>query len=673
MAQKKKSGKERVSAEDLFEFQIVSDPQISPDGEVVIYTQQRVDKKSLKKYTNLWIASKDKAEPEQFTYGDQTDILPCWSPDGSLIAFLSNRSNKEKPPKLFLIPRNGGEARPVEIDFDGSINQISWSPDGKKLLFLGRKTDPDVLAREKDEQLKKLGAVDRHIGRLFYKLDGFGYVPKERQHIWVIDLKTQKLKQLTDHQVFDERSPAWSPDGKTIILVSNRSENPDLNPDFDEIYTIPAGGGELSLLPTFVGQKSHPRFSPDGKWLAFFGREGDDDWYRNQSLFVAPTDGSMPPKNLTMQHDLHVDGSTINDIGGAETTPPTWSPDSQWIYFQVVKHGRTLLLRSDITGERLEEVINEAGVVASFSMSRQTNRMSYAFGTMTSPAEVFVLDAASSRTDQISSTNQKLLGRKDLGVFEEVWTKGPSGNDLQGWILKPPGFDPSQKYPSILEIHGGPLTQYGHFFMHEFYFLAANGYVVHFCNPRGGRGYGEIHAGAIWGAWGSADYDDIMAWTDYIEALPYIDKDRMGVTGGSYGGYMTVWIIGHTQRYRAAVTQRCVSNFISMWGSSDFNWIFQRPVGNKTPFENFEMHWNRSPIKYIGNAKTPTLVIHSENDMRCPIEQSEQVFVALQKLDVPSEFVRFPEEFHGLSRNGRTDRRIARLNHILRWFDTYLK
>jgi dipeptidyl aminopeptidase/acylaminoacyl peptidase len=196
---------------------------------------------------------------------------------------------------------------------------------------------------------------------------------------------------------------------------------------------------------------------------------------------------------------------------------------------------------------------------------------------------------------------------------------------------------------------------------------------VHFCNPRGGRGYGEEHAKAIWGNWGDADYRDLMAWTDFIEQQPYISKKRMGVTGGSYGGYMTVWIIGHTDRFKAAVTQRCVSNLVSMWGSSDLNWIFQEVLNDKPPFQDLDKFWEHSPIKYIGNAITPTLVIHSENDLRCPIEQGEQVFVALKTLGVDTEMVRFPGEFHGLSRDGRTDRRIVRLNHIVRWFDTYLK
>jgi dipeptidyl aminopeptidase/acylaminoacyl peptidase len=311
--------------------------------------------------------------------------------------------------------------------------------------------------------------------------------------------------------------------------------------------------------------------------------------------------------------------------------------------------------------------------VGSFSFDKEQRLLVYFIGSLSDPAQIRVSHQAGEEPRQLTQLNQGFLGEIDLGQIESVWIKGPDDNDLQGWILKPPGFDPSRKYPSILEIHGGPLTQYGNFFMHEFYYLAAQGYVVHFCNPRGGRGYGEAHAGAIWGAWGVTDYTDLMAWADYVAGLPYIDAENMGVTGGSYGGYMTVWIIGHTRRFKAAVTQRCVSNMVSMWGSSDFNWIFQQVLEAGAPFENLQKFWDHSPLKYIGNARTPTLVIHSEGDLRCPIEQGEQVFVALQRLGVDSEMVRFPGEFHGLSRTGRTDRRIVRLNHILRWFDKYLK
>jgi dipeptidyl aminopeptidase/acylaminoacyl peptidase len=260
-----------------------------------------------------------------------------------------------------------------------------------------------------------------------------------------------------------------------------------------------------------------------------------------------------------------------------------------------------------------------------------------------------------------------------LGTIEAVQFQSTDGTPLEGWILKPPGFDPTKTYPSIMEIHGGPQTQYGQAFMHEFFFLAAHDYVVYFCNPRGSQGYGNDFAGAIYNNWGTVDYEDIMAWADYMEQQPYIDTQRMGVTGGSYGGYMTTAIIGRTQRFQAACAQRLVSNMISMWGTSDFNWVWTRAMGNETPRENLENYWRQSPIATIENAQTPTLIIHSEKDFRANLEQGEQVYVALKKLGVDAELVVFPDEPHGLSRGGRTDRRVTRLEHILRWFEKYLK
>lgn len=416
-----------------------------------------------------------------------------------------------------------------------------------------------------------------------------------------------------------------------------------------------------------------PIFSPDGRWVAYYAQQHEGAGYENVNVWVTPADGSGPARNLTGPFDIQAAGHTINDLAENETTPPTWSNDGQWIYFTAAQHGSSVLKRVSVNGGQVEEIIGESGAVGSFSFDRAQTRMAYTYGQMDDLAQIYVRDLSGTKDRPLTRQNRDLLVGMDLGQVEEVWFEGPDGNDLQGWIMKPPGFDPAKKYPSIMEIHGGPITQYGKLFMHEFYYLAANGYVVYFTNPRGGQGYGEAHTAAIWGDWGGRDYADLMAWTDYVEQLPYIDRDRMGVTGGSYGGYMTVWIIGHTQRFKAAVTQRCVSNFVSMWGSSDFNWTFQQMLDDKPPFESLQFFWDHSPIAYIGNAKTPTLVIHNEMDHRCPIEQGEQVFVALKRLGVDTEFVRFPEEFHGLSRSGRTDRRIVRLNHILRWFDKYLK
>ena len=682
--------KRRITAEDLYRFQLITDCQISPDGRHVVFCVQRVDKKTEKKYANLWIGPTDRGRARQFTYGDQTDSRPRWSPDGSEVAFVSNRGD-EKQPQIHVIPFHGGEARPL-TDLKGEFDAFEWSPDGEQLVCQFRKKDKEDIEREEDEQKKKLGVVSRHIRRVFYKLDGSGFLPQDRWHIWTIDARTGRARQLTDSDVYDEWKPRWSPDGTQIVFCSNHSEDPDLDPDAIDLFVISAEGGELRKVETPVGPKESPTFSPDGKWLAYFGQEGKEQWWKNTCLWIVPAlrqdfgelsratqdsaDGSGEAKNLTEKFDFDVSSTTINDLPGhLPMTPPTWSKDGSRLYFQVSQHGNTVLKSVALDGDErsLQTVIGDQGGVGSFSFDQEQSRLAYFHADMTDLGQVWVQDLATGQSRKLTHANENLLQARDLGEIEEVWFKGAADNDLQGWILKPPGFDESKKYPSILEIHGGPQAQYGNFFMHEFYYLAAHGYVVYFCNPRGGQGYGEEHTRAIWNNWGTVDYDDLMAWVDFVQQKPYIDPARMGVTGGSYGGYMTNWIIGHTDRFRAAVTQRSVSNLISMYGSSDFNWSFQIELGNEPPWENLENYWRQSPLKYIGNAKTPTLVIHSEQDLRCDMEQGEQIFVALKKLGVDTEMVRFPDEPHGLSRGGRTDRRIERLSHILRWFDRYLR
>ncbi len=674
--------KHRITAEDLYRFKLITSCEISPDGRHLIFCVQRVDKKTKKKYSNLWVVPTDGGRTRQFTYGNQVYSQPRWSPDGNEIALLSNRDD-EKQPQIYIIPFHGGEARTL-TNLKGEFSGFEWSPDGKYLVCQFRKKDKDAIEREKDERKKKLGVVSRHISRVFYKEDGKGFLPKERWHIWTIDARTGKAKQLTDSDIYDEWSPSWSPDGKRIVLGSNRSKDPDLDPEAEDLFVIPAEGGKLRKIETPLGPKGYPTFSLNGKWLAYLGREGRGQWWKNICLWVVPADGSKEAKNLTEKFDINVSSDTINDLpGGLPTVPPIWSNDGSRLYFQVSQHGNTVLKSVVLDGGKprtksdlvrsLQTLIGDKGVVGYISFDKDQSRFAYFYANMTDPGQIWVKELATGRPRKLTHINENLLRTQDLGEIEEVWFKGAAGNDLQGWILKPPNFNKSKKYPSILEIHGGPRVQYGNFFMHEFYYLAAHGYVVYFCNPRGGQGYGEEHSKAIWNNWGTADYDDLMTWVDFVQQKPYIDAKRMGVTGGSYGGYMTNWIIGHTDRFKAAVTQRSVSNLISMYGSSDFNWVFQREFGDKPPWENLENYWHQSPMKYIGNAKTPTLVIHSEQDLRCAIEQDEQIFVALKKLGVETEMVRFPDEPHGLSRGGRTDRRIERLNHILRWFDRHLK
>ncbi len=662
-----------ITAEDLYKMQLIISAEQSPDGKNVILSVQSIEKETEKKFSHLFLTSPETLKTTQFTHGKQSDSAPKWSPDGDTILFISNRDD-EKQPQFYQISTHGGEAQKIS-SLNGEIGDYLISPDGQKIYFQFRKKDEEVIEREKDEQAKKLGIVSREINRTFYRLDGYGYYPLERWHLWELNIKDGSTRRLTDHQIYDETDPFLSPDQKTLGFFSNRTPDPDLDYDTTDLYLLDLATLEFKKLDTPEGSKNHGAFSPDGKWILYTGQDGKGQDWKNTDLWIIPTDGSNPALNLTRTFDININGGAINDNGTVSDITPIWSNDSQSIFYLVGRHGNSSLEKIHIHSKQRDSVIDITGAVGTVSMDKSQTKVTFVFGQASALPQLFQykFSQPKNKVTQLTHFNESWFAHLDLGELEEQWFKGSDGNDLQGWILKPPGFDPNNKYPSILEIHGGPLTQYGNLFMHEFYFLAAKGYVVYFTNPRGGQGYGEEHAKAIYdGKWGTKDYDDLMAWVNEVEKLPYIDNTRMGVTGGSYGGYMTNWIIGHTDRFKAAVTQRCVSNLISMWGSSDFNHAFQQIFGNQAPYQTIETLWECSPMKHIGNAKTPTLVIHSEQDLRCPLEQGQQVFTALKTMGVDTKFVIFPEEPHGLSRMGRTDRRIKRLNEIADWFGRYL-
>lgn len=665
--------KRPLTAEDLYHLQLVSDPQISPDGRYVVFGLLRVDRKTEKKYANLWLVLADgSAPPRRFTVGNQTDTHPRWSPDGTAIAFLSNRQD-EKQMQLYVIPFQGGEARPV-TEVLGSFAGFSWSPDGRHFVAQFRQKDQEAIEREKDEQKKKLGVVARHITSLTYKSDGVGYLPQEKWHVWTFDVETGEGVQLTEGDKH-ETEPCWSPDGQHILFVSNRHAVPDLNPDATELYQIPAAGGQMIQVETgHHGRKFSPAFSPDGRSIAYLGRTRPGDWAQNSCLYVVPAAGGQA-RNLSVAHDLHLSLMTLTDTGSnTPPPPPTWSRDGRRIFVLATEQGNQPLLAFDTASGEYERLIDDPGLVGSFNLNTAQDKLAYLWGTQTMTGQVWLHDMAPRTSMALTHFNEDLFAQITWGHIEEVRFAGPDGHPLHGWVLQPPGFDPSQRYPVVLEIHGGPMTQYGRAFMHEFHFLAAHGYVVAFSNPRGSQGYGETHAMAIANGWGTVDYADVMAWADVVAGLPYVDANRMGVTGGSYGGYMTTLIIGKTHRFKTAVAQRVVSNFLSFYGSSDLNWMTEHLVGvDGQPWDDLAQYWQQSPISFIGNARTPTLIIHSENDFRCDREQGEQVFVALKKLGVDTEMLLFPEESHGLSRDGRTDRRVERLHHMVRWFDKYLR
>ena len=665
--------KRHITAEDLYRFKILGDPQISPNGRYVIYTLQTTDAKTEQKQSHLWLVPTDgSAPPRQFTFGKRRDSHPRWSPDGRSLAFLSNRDD-ERQAQLYLIGLDGGEARPL-TQLNGAVANFAWSPDGTRLVCQFRQKDPAVVEREKDEQKKKLGIVARRITSLEFRVDGGGYLPEERWHIWLIDAASGAASQLTSGDTFHETEPSWSPDGRSILFTSTRVDPPDLNWEEATLYRIPVESGEIEAVGGHNGRKFSGVYSPDGGKIAYLGRDRRGTWYQHDCLYVLDlADGQT--RNLSAPHDLHCGLATQTDVGGGGAqTPPTWTADGAAIYCQVSQTGDQPLLRFPAEGGAPEAIIHDPGQVGAFSLDAAQSQIAYLWGDLERPGQLWLRDLASGEKRLLADPNADLLAELDLGGVEEVWFSGADGYQLHGWVTFPPDFDPARQYPSILAIHGGPMTQYGRAFFHEFFYLAAQGYVVYWSNPRGGLGYGEGHLRAIAGHWGTVDYDDVLAWADWMAAQPYCDPARMGVAGGSYGGYMTGLIIGRTERFRAAVAERVVSNLISFYGSSDLSETRAESLFGleSPPWETLSAYWEQSPMSGIGRARTPTLVIHSEQDYRCPDEQGIQLFAALRRLGVPTELILFPEESHGLSRAGRTDRRIARLEHIRRWFDTFL-
>jgi dipeptidyl aminopeptidase/acylaminoacyl peptidase len=602
----------------------------------------------------------------QFTFGEVNDSNPVFSPDGNWIVFTSKRGEKKG---LYTMPTAGGEAN-LLVEADGSFSDISVSPNGKQILCVFKKNDEVP----KDKDGKKEEPVFRHVTRKFYKLDNCGFLPQDRGHIFVYDIESRKGKQITRTKN-GERQPVWFPDGKRIAYISNLQPDPDEEGLRDDIFVLPLNGGQARKLNKPAGPTEGLSVSPDGRSIAYLGHdEPDDPWgVANYHVWKIPPSGG-PATDLTPYLDYQTLDATISDTAEEhDLVRPTWSKDGRRIYFIISSHGSTQYVRIPASGGEIETIIGGKAHVMAASYGRKSGIVAAILSNPVQPAEIYISrTTARGRPKRITQLNSEITEKINLVMPEEVIVSGHDDYPIHAWIIKPPNFSPRRKYPSILEIHGGPRVQYGHTFFHEMQFLAAQGFLVYFGNPRGGQGYGRKHAEVTVNAWGTVDYEDCMSLARHMARQEYIDTKKMGVTGGSYGGYMTNWIVTHTDKFAAAVTQRSVTNFISFYGSSDFGFALDREIKG-SPWADLDSWWEMSPIKHVANVRTPLLIKHSENDLRCPIEQAEQFYIALKKLGRTVEFVRFPDEPHGLSRCGRPDRRLARLDWIVKWFDRYLK
>jgi len=671
MASKKREIKKRhIEIEDLCRLRVITSVALSPDEKKIAYTVETVSDDHKKYYSHLFIIDVDTGKSRQFTFGEVHDRNPVWSPADDTIAFISTRDKKTG---LYVIPGGGGSERMV-VEDDGSFSELCWAPDGKELVYQFRYNDSH---EEKDEKKKKEAPVYRHITRLWYRLDGSGFLPKDRFHIWKVRIDNGETTQLTKGK-YDDEQPTVSPDGKWVAFCSNRSRNADTEPLRQDLFLVPIAGGRQKKVPTPAGPVFAPSFSPDGRKIAYLGHTNPDDrgWVTNFHVWTVGVSGRPAAKDMIPKFDRQAIDQTIGDLGEGFGMPrPQWSKDGRRIYFMSADLGSTHVFYVSAKGGLPTRVTQRQCHVKSFSINGRTAHMAAAISDLKTPGEVFYFRAkhhGDKNARALTASNRELFTEIAFPRIREVWFKGNDDTDLQGWLVTPPGFRKNKKYPAILEIHGGPQAQYGFTFFHEMLTLASKGYVIFYTNPRGGGGRGETWAETIVADWGSIDYADCMAAADYLEKLNYVNSKRMGVTGGSYGGYMTNWIVGHTDRFRAAVTQRSVVDLHSFVGSSDMGYEFHREFDGY-PWTNPEVYKRCSPLTYARNIRTPLLIIHSEQDLRCGIEQAEQLFATLMLMKRRVEMVRFPEEPHGLSRHGRPDRRVARLEWIVRWFDRYLK
>ena len=662
-----------ISDSDLFAFRWVASPQISPDGRQAAYVLVTVNAKHDGYETSLWIVATDAGSPPRRLTAGPHDAAPRWSPDGTTLAFLRP---KDGHAQLYLLSLAGGEAQQL-TDLPKGASAAAWSPDGKTIAFTSTTTPEDLAKKDTTEKPK---SDVRIVTQAEFRGDDEGYFdPAEHAHIWTVPAGMPGDEPAKAHQVtsgaFDEEAPQWSRDGARIYFVSDRRSESYYYPPDANIYSVPAGGSAMDTVVDINGPVFGPALAPDGKAVAFRG------WinpraarsYNQSDLFVS-RDGQA--KNLTADYDFDMGSDVIGDQapprGGGGSSPNIWTADGKAVIVTTTEHGRSNLVRFDAqTGARAPLTTGDHAVLA-YTATADGRRFVLTMGDPTHLPDVYALDAPTKRLTQLTHVNDSLLTKRQLVTPEDFWYTSFDGRKIETWIMKPVGFTPGKKYPLILNIHGGPHTAYGYIFFHEMQVMAARGYVVVYPNPRGSTTYGQEFGNVIQYKYPGDDYKDLMVAVDSVIRRGYVDSTRLGVTGGSGGGLLTDWTVGHTHRFAAAVSQRDVADWLGFWYTADFT-LFQPSWFRSTPFRDPQEFLARSPVRYTDSVTTPLMFILGDADFRTPPTQGgEAMFRALKYLHKTTVQVRFPGESHELSRSGKPAHRVERLQHILNWFDKYL-
>jgi acylaminoacyl-peptidase len=642
---------------DVFELQWVSDPEISPDGRSIAYVRTRMDIKTDKPVGTIWLTGAD-GKHERPLSSAAASNTPRWSPDGTRIAYFAPGSDGS--PQLFMYWSESNATAAIS-HFAESPTSLAWSPDGRLLAFtMSVPAERKPLKVELPEAPKGATWAEppKLIDRMIYRVDGEGYLPNTFSQLFIVSADGGPARQMT-HGDFDHGgTPAWSADGRALFISANRRADADLEPLDSEIYRVDVADGSMQALTDRRGPDTNPVISPDGRHVAYLGFDDKRLGYQPTQLYVMDADGAHA-RTLTAALDRDVEG-------------PRWSGDGKEIFFQYPDHGSINLAAIDMSG-KIRVLAGDVGsgdvtrpyTGGEFSVARN-GRFAYTQGSPLAPP---ALASGTSARDiaTLAALSGNVLDQRALGALEGIsFASTADGRKIQGWIVKPPHFDASKKYPLVLEIHGGPFDSYGPTFAEEIELYAAAGYVVLYLNPRGSTSYGEEFADRIHHNYPGQDFDDLMSGVDAAVAKGYVDSNRLFVTGGSGGGVLTAWIVGHSDRFRAAVVVKPVINWTSFVLTSDFTNYFYRYWFENPPWDDVQAYWKRSPLAYAGHVHTPTMLMTGEADFRTPSGEAEQFYQALKLRGVDTALVRVPNASHDIS--SRPSLLIAKVSYVLAWF-----